>query len=121
MWSQDIYLTWFHILMSNTYPSTYLGTRQGSPVECKPFPMENFIINQNGPIFWSNDGIFYKFYYLECPKPVLYSLFYDWILPSKLFGLGVAIKPGEEEGGSPDWLLIDMFVEQPPASQRPTE
>ena len=35
---------------------------------------------------------------LECPKHLQNNLFYDWKHHLKMFGLGGAIKPGEEEG-----------------------
>ena len=38
------------------------------------------------------------FFNLEFPKPLQHSIFYDSMHHSQPFGLGNAVKPGDEEG-----------------------
>ena len=57
-------------------------SRQNQPIEKKILNQSlHFAIPQN----------------LECPELVLHSLYYDWMHHLQPFGLGIAVKPWEEE------------------------
>ena len=59
----------------------------------------------------------YPFFYLEGPKPLQHSLFYDWNLYLKQFWLGREVNPGKEKGELLNqWIyefMSTMFADQP--------
>ena len=70
--------------------------------------------------YWQKkNGGFDIIWDLKFPKPVQQRLFYDRKYHLKLFGLGGAVKPGEDKGDSlTKWMIMNalmmmVFVREP--------